>query len=150
MKILKAEKSDLKDILELQYTSYQSEALINNNFNIQPLTQTLDELEQEYENFIILKAIINNKIIGSVRAYEEKESCYIGKLIVHPDHQNNGLVSKLMKKIELLFNYCNRYELFTSGKSEKNLYLYGKLGYQPFKTIEMDNNLKLIYLEKRI
>lgn len=37
MKILKAEKADLKDILELQYLSYQSEAEIYKDYNIQPL-----------------------------------------------------------------------------------------------------------------
>lgn len=73
--IKRADKADLKAILELQYLAYQSEAKLFNNPDIPPLKQTLEDVEQDYEKGIILKATDeNNKIIGSVRAYCENDT----------------------------------------------------------------------------
>lgn len=52
MMISKVEKADLKEILELQYRAYRSEAEIYNDYTIQPLVQTMDELELELENLV--------------------------------------------------------------------------------------------------
>ena len=54
-----------------------------------------------------------------------------------------------MTEVERLFNTCSTYELFTGDKSEKNLTLYRKLGYIDYKTEKIDNNLKLIHLQKQ-
>ena len=110
----------------------------------------MDEIKEEFSFQIFLKIVINNKIIGSVRGYKEKDTCYIGRLIVHPDFQNQGIGIKLMVKIESIFKKVNRFELFIGIKSTKNLYLYQKLGYRPFKTEKLNENLYLTYLEKII
>ena len=47
--ILRAEKNDLPKILELQKIAYLSEAEIHNDYSIQPLNQSIEELEREYE-----------------------------------------------------------------------------------------------------
>ena len=81
--IQKAQKNDLEAILELQYLAYQSEAKLFNNSDIPPLKQTLEDVVNEFQKGIILKAVDeNNVIIGSVRAYYENGNVYIGKLIV--------------------------------------------------------------------
>lgn len=83
MIIKKAEKNDLQKILDLQYLAYQSEAKLFNNPNIPPLRQTLVEVESEYQKGVVLKAVDeNNTIIGSVRAYYDNDTVYIGKLMV--------------------------------------------------------------------
>jgi ribosomal protein S18 acetylase RimI-like enzyme len=107
--------------LELQKLAYLSEAEIYNDFKIPPLTQTLEEIKTDYENNLVLKAVIDGKIIGSVRAFEKGGVCYIGKLIVHPEQQNKGIGKNLMKCIEESFPCCNKYVLFTGKKSVKNL-----------------------------
>ena len=72
MIITKATKEDLSEILQLQYLSYQSEAKLLNNFDIPPLKQTLQEVQNEYDNGTRLKVLDdNNRIIGSVRGYIE-------------------------------------------------------------------------------
>lgn len=149
MLIQRAILTDLSDILELQKTAYQSEAKLLNNFNIQPLTQTLTEIELEFHKGIFLKLITDeNKIIGSVRGYTDQRTLYIGKLIVNPNYQGKGFGHLLLKAIEGLFpNY--RYELFTSTMSKKNLSLYTKNGYKPYRIKEISNNLSLIFLEKQ-
>lgn len=63
----------------------------------------------------------DGKIIGTVRAYEEKGICYVGKLAIHPDMQNQGIGTALMQEIEKSYN-PKRYELFVGSKSDKNIY----------------------------
>ncbi|WP_082790098.1 hypothetical protein [Paenibacillus sp. GM2] len=67
MDIAKAERSDLPSILKLQYEAYQSEAEIYGEM-IPPLKQTIGELEEEFDEGIILKAVVHEEIVGSVRA----------------------------------------------------------------------------------
>jgi len=146
--IIKAKKEDLKDILELQYIAYQSEAKLFKNTDIPPLKQTLDELCSEFKRGIILKAINgNHEIIGSVRAYLENGTAYIGKLMVHPSQQGKGIGTKMLLEVEKYFPQ-KRYELFTSTRSMKNIQMYERLGYKPFKEENISDELQFIYFEK--
>ena len=147
--IKKVTHEDLSSILHLQKLAYLSEAKLLNNYSIQPLTQTLEELEKEFSKGIILKIEdgMTNEIIGSIRSYEENDRVYIGKLMVHPDYQNRGIGTKLLKIIETY--YKNKtFELFTSNKSEKNILLYKKNGYNEYKRKTVSENLELIFMEK--
>ena len=148
MKITKATFEDLPAILELQKLAFISEAQIHNNFKIQPLVQTLEEIQKEFENWTILKLTDEQqKIIGSIRVHEEKTRVQIGKLIVHPAVQNKGLGSRLLKEIEEM--HPNKtFELFTSSKSEKNLWLYKKNGYREVKRQIGLDGLEFVFLEK--
>ena len=147
MQIMQAEKSDLSEILALQYLAYQSEAIIYNDFSIPPLTQTLEEIEQEFNNGFFLKAVESDIIIGSVRAYVKSGTLYIGKLIVHPHMRGKGIGTKLLTEIENRHPQ-ERYELFTGSKSVKNIRLYERLGYVKYKEVEMSPGLKIIYMQK--
>lgn len=147
MTILPATHSDLPAILSLQYLAYQSEAVLLQNFSIPPLKQTLAELEAEFDSGIILKAVENDEIIGSVRAKQENGTLLIGKLIVHPNHQGKGIGTQLLYAIEQA-SAAPRYELFTSSKSEKNIRLYERVGYRKFAEKQVSPGLSFVYLEK--
>lgn len=150
MKISKAEYADLKDILELQYLAYQSEAALLNNYDIPPLKQLLSDLQNEYSIGTILKSVDDKGIIiGSVRAYKEADTLHIGKLIVHPQHQKKGIGTALLREIEIVCP-AKRYELFTSNKSQNNLRLYEKLGYLRFEEQEISSTLRFVFLEKTV
>ncbi|MBR3142873.1 MAG: GNAT family N-acetyltransferase [Clostridiales bacterium] len=148
MTISKAQYNDLQEILNLQYLAYQSEAALFGNKDIPPLKETLEELIEEFNNGLILKMMSEGKIIGSVRAHEEGGTAYIGKLMVHPDHRCRGYGSRLLGEIESCFPGM-RYELFTSTRSEDNIRLYQKLGYEIFDRKEISEELVFVYLEKR-
>lgn len=149
MKISKATKEDLPEILDLQYLAYQSEAELFKSRDIPPLKQTLEELTEEFNDGVILKLISDdNTIIGSVRANLKDGTAYIGKLMVHPDYRRRGFGSKLLTHIEGCFANA-RYELFTSTKSEDNIRLYQKLGYEIFDQKEMGDELVFVYMQKR-
>ena len=56
-KIIKAGKEDLQEILDLQHLAYQSEAALFGRQDIQPLTETLEELTAEYDAGTVLKMV---------------------------------------------------------------------------------------------
>ncbi len=148
LKILPAEFSDLSTILELQKDCYISEAKSVDDYSIPPLTQDLASIRQDYEKTTILKGVINNQIIASVRGYVDNSTCFIGRLIVHQDFQNKGIGRKIMQAIEDRFSDCDRYELYTGEKSLKNLYLYNKIGYKEFKKEQLSDKVTFVFLEK--
>lgn len=148
MIIIKAEKEDLQKILDLQYLAYQSEARLFDNQDIPPLKQTLADVENEYQKGMILKALDEGEtIIGSVRAFCDSGTVYIGKLMVHPSKQGQGIGTKLLLEME---KQCpnQRYELFTSSRSERNIALYKKLGYEIFQEEQVTEELRFVYMEK--
>ena len=145
--ISRADFSDLQDILDLQYLAYQSEAALFGTQDIPPLKQTLVEVKDEFKAGIILKMTLDDRIIGSVRAMEKNGTVYIGKLMVHPDHQHKGYGSKLLTEIERCYPNL-RYELFTSTRSRDNIRLYLKMGYTIFDIRTIHDKLRFVYMEK--
>lgn len=146
--ILKAEVEDLREILELQYLAYQSEAALFGTQDIPPLKQTLDEVVEEFNSGVILKMVLDDgTIIGSVRAKEAGGSVAVGKLMVHPDYRQRGYGTRLLNEIEACFP-GKRFELFTSTRSEANLRMYQRNGYRIFDRKPVKGDLVFLYLEK--
>jgi len=146
-KIERATTNDAKEILELRKVAFEGQAKIYDDYALPPLTQTLEEIMAEFEKNDFLKASIDGRIIGSVRAHLEQDTCFIGRLVVHPDYQNQGIGTRLMNEMEKHFNNARRFELFTGHKSEKSIYFYQKLGYQIFKKEEINPGLTHLYME---
>jgi GNAT superfamily N-acetyltransferase len=151
MLIDKAKYEDLDEILKLQKIAFQEEAELYKQLHIPPLEQTIDNIREEYNEMIFLKAQIDNRIIGSVRAkFTNGETCYVGRLIVHPDFQNKGIGGQLMNEIEKCFPQASRFELFTGNRSVKNIYLYKKLGYRIIKEVDTEIDIKMVVMEKAL
>jgi len=95
----------------------------------------------------------NNKIIivGSVRAHRDGDTCHIGKLVVLPEYQNQGIGKALMYAIENHYkSIVRRYELFTGMGDPRNRHLYDGLGYKPFKTEKLNEQVTFVYMEKSV
>lgn len=149
--IAAATRDDCMEILALQRLAYVQEAEIYRDFTIPPLRQTLEQLMDEFEESVVLKAVLNKSIVGSVRASVKNHVCHIGRLIVHPALQNHGIGRLLMEEIEKKFadRQIERYELFTGDRSTKNISFYGKLGYTPGRSERMSDTVNLVYFEKK-
>ena len=102
MRIVRAERPDLEEILRLQYLAYQSEARLLNNFSIPPLREHLEDLVRQFEaGMVFLKAVdTDGDLVGSVRAHAAQGTVYVGKLMVHPQHQGKGLGTRLLAALE--------------------------------------------------
>jgi ribosomal protein S18 acetylase RimI-like enzyme len=146
--ICDASVPDAVEILEIQKLAFHGQAILYDDFTLPPLVQKPEELIQDFKTHSFLKALYKGKIIGSVRGRAEGETCYISRLVVHPDYQNKGIGKKLMHTIENKFSGEQRYELFTGHKSEKNLALYRSLGYCKYKEKAQSDNVMLICMRK--
>jgi len=141
---------DAEEILALQKLAYLSEAILYDDFTIDPITQKLEEIQLDIKKLVYLKTEIHGKIIGSVRGYLQDMTCFVGRLIVHPDYQNQGIGTKLMQAIEEHFLEARRFELFTGDKSKRTITLYKNLGYCIFKNEQLTDRVRLVYLNKLI
>jgi hypothetical protein len=83
LRILTAKENDFNTILNLQKECYQTEAELHNEFDIPPLTQTLDSIKEEFQQgTFFLKGVIDGQLIASVRGHIKDNTTYIGRLIV--------------------------------------------------------------------
>lgn len=147
--ITRAEKSDLPEILALQKVAYQSEAEIYGDESVPAMQQSLAELTADFDRMVILKALVNGKIIASVRGYATGSTASVLRMIVHPYFQGRGLARKLAKEIEQLWPpEITRFEIFTGHKSKRNLELYTRMGYKEFKREPFTPAVTWVYLEK--
>jgi GNAT superfamily N-acetyltransferase len=147
--IVQASPEDAAEILALQKVAYQSEAKLNDDRTLPPLTETLPEIISEFETKVFLKAVCAGKIIGSVRATLDSGTCQIGRLIVHPDYQGKGIGTSLMGRIETAFSHAERFELFTGTKSTHNIRLYQMLVYRECREEDLSPKVRFVFMEKR-
>jgi ribosomal protein S18 acetylase RimI-like enzyme len=148
IEILLADITDADEILALQKLAYQSEAVLYQDWSIPPLTQSIEEIKSEFSTKTFLKACLNGKLVGSVRVSFNPGTCFVGRLIVHPEHQEKGIGTKLMETIENRFPSTERFELFTGSRSEGNIRLYEKLGYRIFRKERLSAKVILVFMEK--
>ena len=160
MNIQPARQQDLPEILAVQRAAFEAEAQLVNDWNIPPLTQTLDELADDWRKGIMLMAVnADGKIVGTVRGHKAPDGFYIGRLAVLPQWQGRGMGSALLEAIidlaqttptaaEQVPTCANRLVLFTSTKSERNLRLYERFGFRPFKKSTTATGVPLVWLEK--
>ena len=142
---------DLSDILNLQKIAFISEAELYDDYNIEPLNQTLDSIQNDFKVYLYLIAKHNNQIIGSVKARETGDFCWIGRLIVNPEYQNNGIGRMLLTEIQGLFSTTQRYMLCTGFRSTKNIRLYESLGFKIIEEVDDVNNpnVKMVRIDRK-
>jgi ech hydrogenase subunit C len=150
VRIERAAADDIPEILALQKVAYRSEAEMYGDASLPAMRQSLAELTGDFGRMIFLKGLVNGKIVASVRGYDDGQgTAHILRLIVHPYFQGRGYAQQLVAAIEKAFPQCRRFEIFTGHRSERNLHLYGKLGYKRFKSEPFSPQVEWVYMEKQ-
>ena len=146
--ISRASSSDAEAILALQKLAYQSEARLYDDWSLPPLIQDIASLREEFRASLVLKATVADRLVGSVRAKVSDGTAAIGRLIVHPGFQGQGIGSQLLKAVEAACAGVAKFELFTGSRSEANIRLYQRHGYTITRTEPVSPTLSLTFLEK--
>jgi GNAT superfamily N-acetyltransferase len=146
--ISRATSEDAAAILAVQYKAYAQEAALYGGVTLPPQVETAEDLRGVLARDVVLKAVADGVVIGSVRGCEGDGTCYVGRLVVRPEQQGRGLGSALLAAIEGAFAHVGRFELFTGHKSLRNLGFYGRRGYAEFRRQRESAAVTLIFLEK--
>ncbi|MGX1129354.1 ribosomal protein S18 acetylase RimI-like enzyme [Streptomyces glaucescens] len=151
--ISEATDQDAEQIFKLQYLCFQSEAALYGNYRIDPLVQTLDSLRREVADDCVFVARLGDEVVGSVRGtVTEDGAAAIGKLCVHPRLQGHGIGARLLNAAESALadqRGAKKFRLHTGHRSEGNLRLYRKVGYEAVGTAQGSDGVPMIILEKQ-
>lgn len=124
--------NDAGEILTLQRAAYLTEAAAHNDFNLPPLTQTLAELTDELGDPSVTALGIREggRLVGAVRVRRSEDAVELGRLIVAPDRQGQGIGTQLLLRAETVHSEASEMRLFTGEHSAANLRLYARYGYR--------------------
>jgi ech hydrogenase subunit C len=146
--INRANQKDIPEILALQKIAYRSEAELYGDDSVPALGQTMEEITIDFDRMIFLKAVVNGKIIGSIRGCRDGDIAHISRVIVHPYFQRRGLATRLIKQIEQEVGDVRLYEGFTGHQSLRNIHLYEKMGYRQVRTEPFTSTVNWVYMQK--
>ncbi|MBD9728615.1 GNAT family N-acetyltransferase [Streptomyces sp. NPDC051773] len=147
-----ATEQDAEQIFKLQYLCFQSEAALYGNYRIDPLVQSLDSVRAEVASDCVFVARLGDEVIGSVRgALDADGTAAIGKLCVHPRLQGHGIGARLLRAAESALaeeRGATRFRLSAGHRSEGNLRLYRRVGYETVGTSQGQDGVPMVVLEK--
>ncbi|MBL1085322.1 GNAT family N-acetyltransferase [Streptomyces actinomycinicus] len=147
-----ATEQDAEQIFRLQYLCFQGEAALYGNYRIEPLVQTLDSLRQEVASDCVFVARLGDEVVGSVRGKATEDgSAAISRLCVHPRLQGHGIGARLLRAAESALaeeRGATRFRLVAGHRSEGNLRLYRRVGYQAVGRAKGSDGVEMIVLEK--
>ncbi|MHB1342036.1 MAG: GNAT family N-acetyltransferase [Coriobacteriia bacterium] len=148
MQIERATITDGEEILALIKRAFAPVGEQYDDRMLPPLIETLESHQARYADHVVLKAIVDGQIVGSVQAVMRGETCLLGRLVVDPGYQGRGIGRALAQEIERHFPNARRFELFTGHASAETLSLYTSLGYREYRSQTVHDRLTLVYLEK--
>ncbi|MFC6368408.1 GNAT family N-acetyltransferase [Nonomuraea thailandensis] len=146
--IERAEPADAGELLTLQRAAYLSEAQLYGDPYIPPLVESLEQVRKVIEGALVLKALDGTRIVGAVRGQMSGTTCLVGRLVVAPDRQGQGLGTALLGALHEELPEAEAFDLFTGHLSEGNLRLYRRLGYRETSRERMDDHLTVVYLRR--
>ncbi|MFJ9930601.1 MULTISPECIES: GNAT family N-acetyltransferase [Streptomyces] len=147
-----ATEQDAEQIFRLQYLCFQSEAALYGNYRIDPLVETLDAVREEIASDCVFVARLGDEVIGAVRGkVTEDGAAAIARLCVHPRLQGHGIGARLLRAAEAALageRGATLFRLQTGHRSEGNLRLYRRVGYEAVGRAKGTDGVDLIILEK--
>ena len=87
------------------------------------------------------------RIIGSVRGNVTDGSLYIGRLMVDPEYQNQGLGKQLFHEIQSRLPHIRAW-LCTCPQVPERYKFYKREGFKEYKSEEVAHGLTWVYMEK--
>lgn len=132
-RVLRLGPVDAGEVLTLQRAAYVTEAQLHADVDMPALVQSLDELRTELADPRCLAwgTRESGRLVAAVRVrLLDAHTAQLGRLVVAPDRQGQGLGSALLAAAEQrLPSSVTSVRLFTGEHSAANLRLYARNGY---------------------
>lgn len=140
------------EVLTLQRAAYASEARLYRDPDLPPLVETLDEIRAQLarDDVVGLGVWDEARLVAAVRLRIEGDVAHLGRLVVAPDRQGQGLGTRLLAESERAVPaHVTQIRLFTGSRSEANLRLYERVGYVR-RGVTSAGAYDLVHLAKRL
>ena len=146
--IIPAAPDDAAAILDIQRRAFAQEARLSDNWEIPPLTETLDNVTAHIQSQTVLTARDETDIIGSVRGIVAGAVCTVRGLSIEPAHQGRGIGSSLLRAIEIAHPHVTHFELTTNTVMEGNVRFYERHGYRITELTRYSDRITLAQMRK--
>ncbi|MBX6167364.1 GNAT family N-acetyltransferase [Thermobispora bispora] len=143
---MRARPEDAGEILTVQRAAYVTEAQLYGDPFIAPLLESVGQVAEAIATGTVLKAVAGSRIVGAVRGRLTGTTCLVGRLVVAPDRQRQGIGSALLTALHESVPEAAAFDLFTGHLSEGNLRLYRRLGYRETRRERVADHLTLVHL----
>jgi tRNA (guanine37-N1)-methyltransferase len=123
--------ADAGEILTLQRACWMQEQQANPDAWVPALHESLDDVRRWLPEWTVLTMRRAGRLVGGARARLDGDVWDIGRLMVAPDLQGQGLGRVLFEAIEAAAPAAaTSYALFTGAGSTENLRFYKRAGYR--------------------
>ncbi|PVY96534.1 GNAT family N-acetyltransferase [Actinomycetospora cinnamomea] len=147
--------ADAGEALTVQYAAYLSEGRRYGTTGIPPLRETVAELAADLERADVraFGAWAGVRLVGSVRLRGERVGTGSGcaelaRFSVAPDVQGHGIGRALMERAHAELATGDVTWLVTGARSEENLRLYRRAGYEETGRLSDAAGVELLRLER--
>jgi phosphoribosyl 1,2-cyclic phosphate phosphodiesterase len=114
------------------------------------LDETLESVRAAVRAQTVLKAMLGERVAGSVRGRIEGATCTVTRLSVEPELAGRGIGTRLMATLHEFFPHAARFELSVGATSAGALHLFEKLGYRTVRTAAGDrHDAEMVLLERQ-
>ncbi len=149
-KIEVATINDVPDLFALQKKAFKPVAEKLGWDGIPQMSETMDQSIVAFANDKVLKLVCGNgKIIGSVRGSVTDGVLYVGRLMVDPDFQGQGLGRVLQRKLESMFEF-GKESLHCYCGDEGAYQFYRRDGFVEVGTQLVGNGVMAFIMEKPV
>lgn len=138
----------VKEVLNLQMSSYKVEADIIGFDDIPPLTDSVELLQQSGETFF--GYYLKGKLCGVISFKTDETVIDIHRLMVHPDHFRIGIANRLLDFIERNNRNYEKIVISTATKNVPAVELYLKKGFSNIGEKRLSPCLSLTFFEKEM
>lgn len=148
--IRRAESAELPVLLGVQHRAFLRVAAQYglDPSDLSPIRETLDDLLALPSETVFMVAVVEGRIVGTVRAIPGPECIDIGRLAVEDGFEGQGIGRALMEFVHGHFGDDACYRLFTGERAERPLRLYRSLGYVHAGQETSPSGIPLVYLER--
>jgi ribosomal protein S18 acetylase RimI-like enzyme len=128
--ILPATTEQAPTILAIQKRAFEPEARLCDNWEIPPMTETLEAVLEHIVSATVLTAWIGPQLVGAARGILAGGVCTIRGVCIEPAHQGRRIGTMLLAAMERAHPTASRFELMTNSLMPRNVRFYERHGYR--------------------
>jgi N-acetylglutamate synthase-like GNAT family acetyltransferase len=140
-------RADAEELLNLQKLSYEDKALTYDDYMISPMTDRLEDIVEEMNRKVILKATAANIVVGTIRGYQIGSSCRVERLCINPKYRHQGIGKCLLAELERRFPNLE-YQTVIWERCKEAITFFESRGFVRYDLQHLSDYVTVIYLRK--